>query len=120
MDETLDGFLDNIDAIDEEDLLRMDESEQELNVDEVVPTEATSESVGQQPQQTATTAEVAQPEKEEKGNALKTTAEALLAIPTGPLDWGISLYNKTMPGEVIDIPNIPEFQNDVTQSLREI
>jgi len=111
------------DALDEEDLLRMDERSQRLNepiVDEVPTTEETSESTQTtQPQQTATSKEAAEP-KEEEGNALKTTAEAALAIPTGTLDWGISLYNKVMPGEVIDLPNIPKFQNEVTQSIRDI
>jgi len=110
------------DAIDDEDLLRMEENERILNepiVEEVPATEDASESAPQsQPQQQATSTEEA-PE-EEKGNALKTTTEAALAIPTGTLDWGISLYNKVMPGEIIDLPNIPEFENEVTQSIREI
>ena len=110
------------DALDEEDILRMDERSQRLNepiVDEVPTTEETSESTQTtQPQQTATSTEAAEPKEE--GNKLKTTAEAALAIPTGTLDWGISLYNKVMPGEVIDLPNIPKFQNEVTQSIRDI
>ena len=110
------------DALDEEDLLRMDERSQRLNepiVDEVPTTEETSENTQTtQPQQTATSTEEAKPKEE--GDKLKTAAEAALAVPTGTLDWGISLYNKVMPGEVIDLPNIPKFQNEVTQSIRDI
>jgi len=122
MDETLDGFLDPAtqldldEALDEEDLLQMAEDEEKLNVPEVVPTETE-----QQPQQQQTAAPTGEQQpKEEEGNALKTTAEAALAIPTGTLDWGISLYNKVMPGEIIDLPNIPKFENEVTQSIRDI
>ena len=67
------------------------------------------------PEPTTTTVE-----EEDKGNALRTTAETALAIPTGAVDWGIGLYNKLMPGEILDAPHIPKFQNDVTQSIRDI
>ena len=123
MDETLEGFqdpalqLDLNEAIDEEDLLQMEQDEQELITEEIVPTEAVEET-----QQTQTPSKEGQQtqQPQQKGNAAKTTAEAALSVPTGALDWGIGAFNKVMPGEALDLPEIPKFQNEVTQSIRDI
>ncbi len=116
--------LDQWDAVDEEDLQQIDAQIDALETETIVPEGApTGEQPTDQPQQTqqaAPSTEEAQPKEEKKGNALKTTAEAALAIPTGTVDWGISLYNTVMPGEVLDLPNIPRFENEVTQSIRDI
>ena len=123
MDETLEGFqdpalqLDLNEAIDEEDLLQMEQDEQELITEEIVPTEAVEET---QQTQTPSTEGQQNQQPQQKGNAAKTTAEAALSVPTGALDWGIGAFNKVMPGEALDLPEIPKFQNEVTQSIRDI
>ena len=126
MDETLEGFqdpalqLDLNEAIDEEDLLQMEQDEQDLITEEIVPTEAAEETQQTQTPSTEGQQQQQAQQPKEEGNAGRTTAEALLAVPTGTADWGISLYNKVMPGEVLDLPEIPRFQNEVTQSIRDI
>ena len=117
------GFLDQIEDLDEDQLKANEDFIAPLNQDvlEVDPIteseEATSTEVMPDDQETPelTTTTV---EEEDQGNALQTSAEAVLAIPTGTVDWGISLYNKLMPG--FDFPNIPKFQNDATQAIRDI
>ena len=113
-------------AIDEEDLIRMDEEDAITDSFLETQEELPSMEGEQQPQQPTSsteeepTQETQQPEPEEEGNALKTTAEAALSIPTGVVDTGIGLYNKVMPGEALDIPNIPRFENEVAQTVRDI
>jgi len=109
-------------AFDEEDSNQMQQEIDAAIIEDPIPevsTETPTQESQPQQQEAASTEEAPQQEKEE-GNALRTTAEAALAIPTGTLDWGISLYNTVMPGEGLDLPNIPEFENEVTQSIREI
>jgi len=108
-------------SFDEDDVNEMQRQIDASTIEDPIP-EVSTETPTQesQPQQQATSTEEAPQQEKEEGNALKTTAEAALAIPTGTLDWGISLYNTVMPGEVLDLPNIPEFENEVTQSIREI
>ena len=48
---------------------------------------------------------------------LQTAAEAALAIPTGATDFAVDLINLT-PG--VELPKVPEFENEVTQTIREI
>jgi len=113
--EKLQSFIDTASEIDEEDLRLMDEEDQirqeSINLlnsgpsDETRPVEETSKEVET---------------NKEDGNLTKTTAEAALAIPTGGVDWGISLVNKALPGEQLDIPSIPKFENEITQSIRDI
>jgi len=121
-DQPFEVDLNEYGSFDEDDVNEMqrqiDASTIEDPLSEVSTETPTEESQPQQQQATST--EEAPKQEQEKGNALKTTAEAALAIPTGTLDWGISLYNTVMPGEVLDLPNIPEFENDVTQTIREI
>ena len=94
MDETLEGFqdpalqLDLNEAIDEKDLLQMEQDETELLNEEIVPTEAVEET--QQTQTPSTEGQQQAQQPKEEGNAGRTTAEALLAVPTGGADWGIS------------------------------
>ena len=120
-DQPFEVDLNEYGSFDEDDVNEMqrqiDASTIEDPLSEVSTEAPAQESQSQQP---TTSTEVEPKEEKEKGNALKTTAEAALAIPTGTLDWGISLYNTVMPGEVLDLPNIPEFENDVTQTIREI
>ena len=68
----------------------------------------------QQPQQPVQPQQPAQPQQ--SGNALQTTAEAALAVPTGVVDWTVDAINQ-IPG--VDIPKIPEFENQITQAARE-
>ena len=109
-DEWLQEFVDSASEIDEEDLRDMDAENQVI--DQTIEPESTT-----QPQPVDTTSKEVEPEQEE-GNALKTGAEVALAIPTGTVDWGIGLVNTIIPGERLDIPNIPRFENDVTQSIK--
>ena len=110
-------------AIDEEDLIRMDEEDAITDSFLATQEELPSMEGEQQPQQTTSSTEeepTQQPQPEEEGNALKTTAEAALSIPTGVVDTGIGLYNKVMPGEALDVPHIPRFENEVAQTVRDI
>ena len=111
-DEWLQEFVDSASEIDEEDLRDMDAENQVI--DQTIEPESTT-----QTQPVDTTSKEVEP-KQEEGNALKTGAEVALAIPTGTVDWGIGLVNTIIPGERLDIPNIPRFENDVTQSIRDI
>lgn len=98
----------------------MEQDEQDLITEEIVPTEAAEETQQTQTPSTEGQQQQQAQQPKEEGNRGRTTAEALLAVPTGTADWGISLYNKVMPGEVLDLPEIPRFQNEVTQSIRDI
>ena len=116
--------LEQFDPIDEEDLQQLDAEIDSLNMptepileEEPVPQAQSADQV--QPQQEAST-EATEQTEEKEGNAIQTTAEAALAIPTGVVDWGIGLYNTVMPGEIIDLPHIPRFQNEATQVIRDI
>ena len=44
-------------------------------------------------------------------------AEALLALPTGAVDFVVDTFN-LVPG--VDLPKIPEFENEVAQTVREM
>lgn len=50
-------------------------------------------------------------------SALQTFAEAALAVPTAGTDFVVDLLNLA-PG--VDLPKVPEFENDVIQTVREI
>ena len=108
---------DTLELLEQREDLR-EETIQDLGgeIQEEEPSTSTNE---QQPQQQQAPSTEEAP-KEEKGNALKTTAEAALAIPTGTVDWGIGLVNTIIPGERLDLPHIPKFENEVTQSIRDI
>ena len=121
----LEGLLNSTAGVDEDTLELLEQREdlreetiQDLGgeIQEEEPSTSTNE---QQPQQQQAPSTEEAP-KEEKGNALKTTAEAALAIPTGTVDWGIGLVNTIIPGERLDLPHIPKFENEVTQSIRDI
>ena len=121
-EETLEAGVTGYEALDEEDLLRMDEQEQLLTpiVEEpAVPTETEQPQQQEQPQPQQQPSTEGQQQPQE-GSAVRTTAEAALSVPTGAVDWGIGFYNKVMPGEALDLPHIPRFQNEVTQSIRDI
>ena len=47
----------------------------------------------------------------------RTTFEGALALPTGVLDAGLDLLN-LIPN--VEIPKVPKFESDITQSIREI
>ena len=121
----LEGLLNSTAGVDEDtlELLEQREDLREETIQDLggeIQEEETSTSTNeQQPQQQQATSTEEAP-KEEKGNALKTTAEAALAIPTGTVDWGIGLVNTIIPGERLDLPHIPKFENEVTQSIRDI
>ena len=51
------------------------------------------------------------------GDAARNFAEVALAAPTGLVDFGTDLLNM-IPG--VDIPEIPEFKNEVVQGGREL
>ena len=51
------------------------------------------------------------------GDVARDVAESVLAVPTGPLDWAVDLYN-VLPTP--DIPKIPKFKGEVQQAVREI
>ena len=50
-------------------------------------------------------------------SAAQVAAEAVLAPFTGPVDAVVDLFN-LVPG--VDLPKIPEFENEVTQTVREL
>ena len=69
-----------------------------------------------------------QPEKEQDqqyvwdegydmGDFARNTAEGVLAVPAGMVDFGVDLINK-IPG--VNIPKIPEFDNGVAASIRDV
>ena len=51
------------------------------------------------------------------GDFARNTAEGVLAVPAGMTDFGVDLINK-VPG--VNIPKIPDFENDVAQSIRDL
>jgi hypothetical protein len=50
----------------------------------------------------------------------RTTSEYLLAPPTGVLDTLIGTYNLAMPGNGMDIPQLPKFQDEGAQFARDL
>ena len=51
------------------------------------------------------------------GAAAQMAAEAVFALPTGALDFGVDVIN-LIPG--VDAPKLPKFHNDALQAVRDI
>ena len=85
----------------------------------------TAAPTGAQPAQPTQTAQPEEPEDQsfpwqtgyDAGDAARNIAEVGLAVPTGVVDFGTDVLNM-IPG--VDIPEIPEFKNDIFQGLREL
>lgn len=85
----------------------------------------TAAPTGAQPAQPTQTAQPEEPEDQsfpwqtgyDAGDAARNIAEVALAVPTGVADFGTDVLNM-IPG--VDIPEIPEFKNDIFQGLREL
>ena len=51
------------------------------------------------------------------GDFARNTAEGVLAVPSGMVDFGVDLINK-IPG--VNVPKIPEFENGIASSIRDM
>lgn len=65
-----------------------------------------------------------EPQEREDGNFVSGAAaqagSAIVSGAAGTLDWGANLINRLTPGNVPDIPKIPEFGNEIDKGARAI
>ena len=78
--------------------------------------EQTPEPVGPDPQVAAET-EQREDEEQEEQSTIEVIGEAAAALPVGVTDFAVDFLN-LVPG--VEIPKVPEFENEVTQTVREM